>query len=177
MGSLVAAKNPKFLMPIISFIAIFFLINLQSISPKSILIYASPYKLAELKLVSGIMSKTDYLARMTGDIYYITNFLNANVSNQKVLNYWNQTAAFYLINGNTYIQDTPQREDEYEKFISDNKIQYIAVDLHLRNSFVGSIGWDGWWQPRNNFETFLVSHSELVFKTPNDWARLYKIHL
>jgi hypothetical protein len=175
-GSLVLSKLRRFLLPLALISTGIFVIRLPDRSIRNIAVNLMPFSTEEIKLAAGLIDEKEFLTRKTGEIYLITDYLNSNASSSAVVNYWNKTAAYYLKNGNAYISDVPAAKSEYEDFIRSNNVSFLAVDIHFRASYINSKDWDNWWQPRSDFESYLIDKSSLVFESPNGWARLYKLN-
>ncbi|MFA6518498.1 MAG: hypothetical protein WCV93_02475 [Candidatus Shapirobacteria bacterium] len=174
LASITLSKLSKKITSVLAIIMIvFFVYRLRPLSITKVLANLTIVKLSENMTMFGLMERKEYLSRVMGKSYLVTDYINQNFENTVVLNYWNHNAKYYLVNNNKYSTEVPGESLGYTKFLKVKKIQYFTIDYELKNSFLNSYTWKDWAPPRLVFEDYLLKNStkEVCF----DSYCLYKI--
>jgi hypothetical protein len=146
--------------------------------------YISKTKKWELEYMLGQISKEEFYEK-NGFAFELSQFINSNLPNTKVLNHWNGLS-FFLRSGTEYVsilyEEIVQKENlhwsEVCIYLRSRGIQYIVVDESLKktnNNKYWSENVDGGYYAKklDFFENIVLEHSTLVFS--RNERNLYQI--
>ena len=146
----------------------------------------------EISCLVGQKEMDKCLAETTGSMIYVTNYINQNLQNKTIIEYWNPFQQFSLKNGNHYSEYFCEDKilgknihnidinDAIKACLADANIKYLADDTSSRRSYS--------LHPEINnvkhkivITQYFIENAEIIYeffdssKERNSYIRLYKL--
>jgi len=154
----------------------------------SIILFAGSLKSlkTETLCLAGIKSENVCIAEKIGTMSYITNYINTNLTNETILEYWNHLEHFSLKKGNMYSEyfcEDKLNEDSLansaiKECIEQKSISYLA--LNTKDKAI----WEQYPDANNlkykiNIVDFFIHNGAIIYeiydKKRDSYSRLYKL--